>query len=358
AVKLRIGILLVFVATLALAQDGATLKVVPITGLPEGSVISSFDLLETEGLNRLVVEIRDRDGIVSFYTFDYVDGTLHGRMGGVTALPMHFRDPSRAVPSNRTIAGIPKASRYWAIGGMNSPVAHDQFLTAVPLAERRFVDASTPEHAALPPVRAGLSIEYVLTDVNNVALSRCVLEPNLIRTSERMTAVSAEWILAQGRQYLLVGLATDAAAEPWPLFYRLYSQSMELVFQSNPVLLIDPNRYPQPVSVDLTGDGEAEIVTFSNTADGSPMVVLQPRPGDPMGHRMLALNDCDTRMNGDDITALQRELERRGYSVGPFGVDGWYGPDTRSAVVAFQRSADLLVSGVVDDATWRLLGFR
>ncbi len=356
--KLRIGILLVFVSTLALAQDGATLKIVPITGLPEGSVISSFDLLETEALNRLVVETRDRNGIVSFYTFDYVDGTLHGRMGGVTALPMHFRDPSRAVPSNRTIAGIPEASRYWAIGGMNSPVAHDQFLTAVPLAERRFVDVSTPEHAALPPVRVGLSIEYVLTDMNNVALSRCVLEPNLIRTSERMTAVSAEWILAQGRQYLLVGLATDAAAEPWPLFYRLYSQSMELVFQSNPVLLIDPNRYPQPVSVDLTGDGEAETVTFSSTADGSPMVVLQPRPGDPMGHRMLALNDCDTRMNGDDITALQRELERRGYSVGPFGVDGWYGPDTRSAVVAFQRSADLLVSGVVDDATWRLLEFR
>jgi len=357
-VKLRIGILLAFVSSLALAQDGATLRVVPITGVPEGSIVTCFDFLETEAINRLVVEIRDQDGIVSFYTFDYVDGTLHGRIGGVAAVPMRFRDPTRAVPTNRTIVGVAEASRYWVVGGFESPVAHDQFVTAVPLPERRFADVSTAEHPEVPPAQAGLSIEYVVTDVNQAVLSRCVLEPNLIRRSERMTTVSAGWILAQGKPYLLVGFATDADAEPWPLFYRLYSQSMELVFQSDPVLLIDPNRYPQPVSVDLTGDGEAEIVTFSNTPGGSPFVVLQPGPGEPSGNRMLALNDCDTRMNGDDIAALQRELERREYNVGPFGVDGWYGPDTRAAVVAFQRSAGLLVSGVVDDSTWRLLGFR
>lgn len=356
--KLRIGILLAFVSTLALAQDGATLKVVPVTGLPEGSIVGSFDFLETEAINRLVVEIRDRDGIVSFYTFDYVDGTLRGRLGGAAAVPMRFRDPMRAVPTSRTIAGVAEASRYWMVGGFESPVAHDQLVTAVPLPERRFADVSTAEHPELPPAGAGLSIEYLVTDVNQAVLSRCVLERNLIRMSERMTTVSAGWILAQGRPYLLVGLATDADAEPWPLFYRLYSQSMELVFQSGPVLLIDPNRYPQPVMVDLTGDGEAEIVTFSNTPGGSPFVVLQPGPGDLSGNRMLALNDCNSRMNGDDIVALQRELERRGYPVGPFGLDGWYGPDTRAAIVAFQRGAGLLVSGVVDDQTWRLLGFR
>ncbi|MEE8440189.1 MAG: peptidoglycan-binding domain-containing protein [Spirochaetia bacterium] len=353
---LRIGILFAFVSTLASAQDAATLRVVPITGLPEGSVIASFDFLETEAMNRLVVEIRDRNNIVSFYTFDYVDGALHGRVGGVAALPVRFQDPTRAVPSSRTIAGIPEASRYWVVGGIDSPI--DQYLTAVPLPERRFVDVSRAEHPELPPAGAGLSIEYVVTDVNGDALSRCVLEPNLVRTSERVTAVSAEWILAQGRRYLLVGLATDAGAGPWPLFYRLYSQSMELVYQSGPILLIDPNRYPQPVGMDLTGDGEAEIVTFSNTPDGSSFVVLQPGPGDPTGNRILALNDCDMRMNGEDIAGLQRELERRGYSVGPSGVDGWYGPDTRAAVVAFQRSAGLLVSGVVDGTTWRMLGIR
>jgi len=357
-VKLRIGILLALVSTLAMAEDGAVLKLVPITGLPEGVIVASFDVLKTEAINRLVVETRDREGVVSFYSFDYVDNTLHGRLGGVAALPMRFQDPNRAVPSNRTIVGIPEADRYWVVGGMNSPVAYNQFLTAVPLPERRFADVSTAEHVDLPPARAALAIEYVVTDVNRAALSRCVLEPNLIRTSERMTAVSAGWILAQGDSYLLVGLATDAGADPWPVFYRLYSQSMELVYQSDSVLLIDPNRFPQPVSVDLTGDGEAEIVTFSNAPNGPPIVVLQPGPGNPSGNRMLALNDCDTRMNGEDVVALQRELERRGHSVGPSGTDGWYGPDTRAAVVAFQRSSNLLVSGVVDDATWRKLELR
>ena len=356
--KLRIGIFLALVSTLAFAQDGASLTVVPVTGLPEGSVIASFDVLETEAINRLVLQTRDRDGIVSFYTFDYVDGTLHGRVGGVAAVPVRFRDPAHAVPSNRTIIGVADAGRYWPVGGLESPVAHDQFVTSVPLPERRFADVSTADYPEMPPARAGLSIEYVVADVNQAALSRCVLEPNLIRTSERMTAVSAGWILSQGRPYLLVGLATDAGAEPWPLFYRLYSPSMELVFQSRALLLIDPNRYPQPIGVDLTGDGEGEIVTFSNAPEGSPIVVLQPGAGDPAGHRMLALNDCDTRMNGDDVVALQRELERQDYSVGPLGIDGWYGPATRAAVVAFQRGAGLLVSGVVDDATWRLLGFR
>lgn len=356
--KLRIAIFLALVSTLAPAQDGATLKVVPVTGLPGGLVIASFDVLETEAINRLVVETRDRNGLVSFYTFDYVDGTLHGRVGGLSALPIRFQDPTRAVPSSRTIAGVPGANHYWAIGGINSPVVHDQFLSAVPLPERRFVDVSSADHPELPPAGAGLAIEYIVTDVNQAALSRCVLEPNLIRTGERVTAVSAGWIQAHGRTFLLVGLAADAESDPWPLFYRLYSQSMELLFQSEPVLLIDPNRYPQPVSVDLTGDGEPEIITFSNAPGGPPVVVLQPGPGDPAGNRMLALNDCDTRMNGNDVAALQRELEHRGFPVGSFGTDGWYGPDTRAAVVAFQRSAGLLVTGVVDNATWRLLGFR
>ena len=91
---------------------------------------------------------------------------------------------------------------------------------------------------------------------------------------------------------------------------------------------------------------------FSNTRTGPPIVILQPGPGDPAGNRVLALNDCTTRMNGPDVTLLQRELVRRGFSVGTYGIDGWYGPDTRAAVVAFQRNAGLLVSGVVDEATW------
>ena len=61
-------------------------------------------------------------------------------------------------------------------------------------------------------------------------------------------------------------------------------------------------------------------------------------------------------MNGPDVVRLQRALEGRGFSVGPHGLDGWYGPDTRAAVIRFQRAAGLAVTGVVDDRVWDLLG--
>jgi peptidoglycan hydrolase-like protein with peptidoglycan-binding domain len=60
-------------------------------------------------------------------------------------------------------------------------------------------------------------------------------------------------------------------------------------------------------------------------------------------------------MNGPDVVGLQRALERRGFSVGRYGIDGWYGPDTRAAVVAFQRREGLPVTGVADEATWEAL---
>jgi peptidoglycan hydrolase-like protein with peptidoglycan-binding domain len=51
---------------------------------------------------------------------------------------------------------------------------------------------------------------------------------------------------------------------------------------------------------------------------------------------------------GDAVMALQRRL---GVTV-----SGWFGPKTRVAVVAFQQSAKLRATGIVDTATWTALG--
>ena len=53
---------------------------------------------------------------------------------------------------------------------------------------------------------------------------------------------------------------------------------------------------------------------------------------------------------GDDVTFLQRCLVQSGIAV-PGGVDGEFGPGTKTAVQAFQRREGLPVSGVVDTAT-------
>ncbi len=56
---------------------------------------------------------------------------------------------------------------------------------------------------------------------------------------------------------------------------------------------------------------------------------------------------------GADVQTLQSMLSRAGFD--PNGVDGHFGPDTRSAVTAFQREANLDIDGVVGTNTWRAL---
>lgn len=56
---------------------------------------------------------------------------------------------------------------------------------------------------------------------------------------------------------------------------------------------------------------------------------------------------------GPEVHALQSMLSRAGFD--PNGVDGHFGPETRKAVTAFQREANLDVDGVVGTNTWRAL---
>ena len=52
---------------------------------------------------------------------------------------------------------------------------------------------------------------------------------------------------------------------------------------------------------------------------------------------------------GEEVRTLQEILERLGFD--PEGIDGIFGPNTRDALVAFQRDRGLAPSGVVDQET-------
>lgn len=58
---------------------------------------------------------------------------------------------------------------------------------------------------------------------------------------------------------------------------------------------------------------------------------------------------------GEAVRAAQLLLIGRGCSCGRCGADGDFGPDTRGAVLRFQRRRSLKADGVIGEATWRSL---
>ena len=61
-------------------------------------------------------------------------------------------------------------------------------------------------------------------------------------------------------------------------------------------------------------------------------------------------------MRGEDVRAVQKELNERGYSVG--SADGVFGKKTDTAVKKFQGDNNLIVDGVVGKKTAEALGFK
>lgn len=60
---------------------------------------------------------------------------------------------------------------------------------------------------------------------------------------------------------------------------------------------------------------------------------------------------------GSDVKELQKELTKRGYSVGKYGADGIFGKDTKGAVVKFQKASKILADGIVGIKTAHKLGW-
>lgn len=74
-------------------------------------------------------------------------------------------------------------------------------------------------------------------------------------------------------------------------------------------------------------------------------------------HCHKPMHHCPTLAQGStgpEVVKLQRLLKDNGHYTG--NLDGIFGPLTRSAVVAFQKSAGLAQDGIVGSKTWSALG--
>jgi len=65
---------------------------------------------------------------------------------------------------------------------------------------------------------------------------------------------------------------------------------------------------------------------------------------------LKALASVFRPFRGGSVQNAQTALKRLGYDPGP--IDNSYGPQTRTAILKFQRSQHLPATGVLDRDTW------
>jgi hypothetical protein len=348
------GVLL-FVVWAAIAQEVPVITDFTVTGLPERGRVTSYSLARLEDRELLAIEMTAEDGISALYLLEPVRDEFRARLIGPSLLPGVFVtvEPMRRV--TREIAGGPAGRRYWTVGGGEDPFGSSRLLSAPVLEELSTAGMSGERWPETPDLSSGLGIYHVVLAPGGSLTQVCLLEPNMVEPSERITTAGAWAVNVLGEEMLLVTMIAPVEQPDAELFLRIYSGDLELVYQSPPIVQVDTNRLADLLAADVTGDGTDEYIVFGTSPDSRPVVILGvERKGE--GPRTISLNSCGTRMNGDDVGLLQQELERRGFSVGEHGIDGWFGPDTRAAVIRFQRSSGLPVTGVVTVVEWETLG--
>lgn len=137
-------------------------------------------------------------------------------------------------------------------------------------------------------------------------------------------------------------------------FFRLYDNNLKLLFQSVPKFKF-LNNIIAPEIIDLDNDGIDEVIQFSDSANESPSMRILQIIKSKDAPRTIYLRKGGNRFHGEDVKFIQKRLLEEGIDIGPDGIDGYYGPDTRKGIIEFQKRKELLVTGVVDKAAWEAL---
>jgi N-acetylmuramoyl-L-alanine amidase len=93
----------------------------------------------------------------------------------------------------------------------------------------------------------------------------------------------------------------------------------------------------------LTADGQVGTATWD--------ILFDTVSGGTTYTRILKVTS--PLMQGDDVKAVQNKLNSLGFNCGT--ADGYYGNDTKNAVISFQSSKGIDTDGIVGPTTWKLL---
>jgi hypothetical protein len=297
----------------------------------------------------LVAEMLIND-VRAFYMFVWTGGVLEPQAIGPRTIPARFEEPATHQPVSRSHGD--ETSRYWPVEGIEyQRTRTERYLVSAPrLPELTYADLTEGEHPLTPPVGSALTLEVVVERPSGELERACVLEPNILAVEDRLTTLGASWIRPIDERFLVVPVGTSGPSGVGRLSIWLFDDAYRLRAITGFDATYDVNRLPKPMQVDLTGDGVNELLIVNTSqAEGEPFVVYGlERSTAP--ERVLHFRQCGPRMQGEDVAKLQQALENAGYSVGPHGIDGWYGPDTRAAVIRYQRAQGVEVTGVFDMA--------
>ena len=97
--------------------------------------------------------------------------------------------------------------------------------------------------------------------------------------------------------------------------------------------------------------GEMSGVDYSGTASASG-VILNECEGSPPVNTNPTLRKGS---KGNAVREMQAMLDKLGYDLGSYGVDGDFGNSTLASVKAFQKDHRLTVDGICGPATWAAL---
>ena len=119
----------------------------------------------------------------------------------------------------------------------------------------------------------------------------------------------------------------------------------------------------------IRGYGRPDYARWAETAqtpvdgkEGEVTIIIDPPAEETEGDAKPAAKPLVTGLpvlrkgdTGEVVRAAQFLLNGRGASCGRYGADGEFGPQTKSAVLAFQRRNGLEADGIIGPQTWAAL---
>ena len=179
-----------------------------------------------------------------------------------------------------------------------------------------------------------------------------LIDKNSHSIEELISPLGLYKINNSGETLYLIPFAYESGVSAGDYFIRIYNEDLHLKFQSAEIAGYFPDGIIDPIIVDLNNDNKDEIILFSSTMSPYNNFSVYSLENSYISKKLIELDPHGKRMHGEDIITLQTELQRKGYDIGPDGIDGWYGHDTYNAVIHYQKDNNIIPTGVVDELTW------